>query len=390
MLLTEQIVIVCTTSHQKLQLQVKSLEACLADKAERSDMLTAVSTLQSTVGQKMDRAEADAALARKLDVRTFLASQSTVPVLDSLTLGSNPGVTGAQSGAQNAPPPPLLTYTNTAIAADASAAGTVGQNIPGVNNDTSALFTPGSARSGGRAASPHHPGPSEADIATYSALRGTTTGVDTPTLGGNHQHQHSPQTHDNTIGSGALNSTNNTSYASLLNTQQHAMSAAHASASRQNITPAVGLNRPTLKSGDMGGSSYTSAGGFNFADCVGVDRPPEVSSGALQPSLRRPPSGLGANLYSTVSATGALLGPGGQQGGALGGSGTGGLSGNNTGGMSGTLQHMHASDAWRERPGTPSSATYAHSASGKLGFSSTPMDSHSQVRFTYCQLTEHV
>lgn len=65
------------------------------DKADRADVLSAVSSLQAGLGQKADRADAEAALARKLDVRTFLASQSSVPALDTVSLGG--GGTAATS-----------------------------------------------------------------------------------------------------------------------------------------------------------------------------------------------------------------------------------------------------------------------------------------------------
>eukprot|EP00892_Ulva_mutabilis_P011247 jgi/Ulvmu1/8495/UM044_0029.1 len=67
--------------------QVKALQAAVVDKADRADMLSAVSSLQAALGQKAERAEAEAALARKLDVRTFLASQASMPSLDALSVG---------------------------------------------------------------------------------------------------------------------------------------------------------------------------------------------------------------------------------------------------------------------------------------------------------------
>jgi hypothetical protein len=48
-------------------------------KADRSDVLTTVGALQTMLLSKMDRAEAEQLLARKLDIRTFLASQSDAP-----------------------------------------------------------------------------------------------------------------------------------------------------------------------------------------------------------------------------------------------------------------------------------------------------------------------
>lgn len=79
-----------------ITVQVKALQQAVVDKAERGDVLSAVSSLQASLGQKVERADAEAALARKLDVRTFLASQSSVPALDgTLSLGCGGGSGGA-------------------------------------------------------------------------------------------------------------------------------------------------------------------------------------------------------------------------------------------------------------------------------------------------------
>lgn len=86
----------------RITLQVKALQQAVVDKAERGDVLSAVSSLQAALGQKVERADAEAALARKLDVRTFLASQSSVPALDgTLSLGSG----GTTAAAVAAPAP---------------------------------------------------------------------------------------------------------------------------------------------------------------------------------------------------------------------------------------------------------------------------------------------
>lgn len=82
-----------------VRLQVKALQQAVVDKAERSDVLSAVSSLQAAMGQKVERADAEAALARKLDVRTFLASQSSMPALDTLSLGGGGGSAAAAAAA---------------------------------------------------------------------------------------------------------------------------------------------------------------------------------------------------------------------------------------------------------------------------------------------------
>ena len=349
--------------------QIKALEVSLADKAERGDMLTAVSSLQAAVGQKLDRAESDAALARKLDVRTFLASQSSVPNnLDclSLTAGGVGGPSGGPSGTTTAtvthssPYGTPLSHAHMGAAHSGTSGNAATANPPQLPTAINDAYAPGaspSARSCGRAASPHlstgigeHPGAS-------TAPRGAS-GASTPTL----------SMHGAT-GSGSASSGG----------MQHAGGGIN----RHNITPAIGMGRPALKStGSDGGSSYANAvsaagmgvpgagvGDFNFSESSGR---PDGSSSMLRPPLARPPSGLGGNnMFSSDMTSGPSMFHTGHMHGAAGYAGLGGSSG---GVASGALQSLQVAEKWRERPGTPSSAQY-----GSSGIHSTPLSSQVRV-----------
>jgi hypothetical protein len=64
-----------------LHVQLSSLETSLASKAERTDVLCTLGTLQAMLLSKMDRTECEQLLARKLDIRTFLSAQSSASAL---------------------------------------------------------------------------------------------------------------------------------------------------------------------------------------------------------------------------------------------------------------------------------------------------------------------
>jgi hypothetical protein len=62
----------------------------LGGKADRSDVLTTLGALQTMLLSKMDRSEAEQLLARKLDIRTFLASQVEAPPKIHVNSGATP------------------------------------------------------------------------------------------------------------------------------------------------------------------------------------------------------------------------------------------------------------------------------------------------------------
>jgi hypothetical protein len=62
----------------------------LGGKADRSDVLTTLGALQTMLLSKMDRTEAEQLLARKLDIRTFLASQVEAPPKPLVNSGAAP------------------------------------------------------------------------------------------------------------------------------------------------------------------------------------------------------------------------------------------------------------------------------------------------------------
>jgi hypothetical protein len=124
------------------------LEEAVATKAERADMLSAVSNLQAGLGQKAGRNELEQALARKLDIRTFLAShaspagaqsgfvdrctppgvllpqQSTISRQSTATLDPEPGF--AVSSGRQLPPTPGIIMRQPAPSTLGSTAGDLG------------------------------------------------------------------------------------------------------------------------------------------------------------------------------------------------------------------------------------------------------------------------
>ena len=102
-----------------MSVQVKALEDALAGKADRGDVLTTLGALQTMLLTKMDRSEAEQLLARKLDIRTFLASQGDAPSLPRLASAppsDRGGGTPREAAAAAAPYPGI--GLETASAAD--------------------------------------------------------------------------------------------------------------------------------------------------------------------------------------------------------------------------------------------------------------------------------
>ena len=307
-------------------------------------MLTAVSSLQAAVGQKLDRAESDAALARKLDVRTFLASQSSVPnTLEGLSLAS--GGAAAPAAAQGS----LYGTPHSHVSPGAARQGTGAMNTSAIEqqysaqNDAYALATPNSVRSAAQAASPQPSATCRDPSGSNAVWRARGAGTPPLTIPGG-------------AGVGAVNCAG-----------AHAAGGIH----RQNITPAIGLVRPTLKAAEDGRGTFMDAakdtggqsagtGDFNFTENAGR---PHASSSTARPPLAQPPGGMlssdvsgGSNIFSEVHTHGPSCGAG--------------VGGSSSGVAAGALQPLQLAEKWRERPGTPSSGQH-----GISSYQGTPLSS---------------
>lgn len=85
------------------------MQDALAQKADRSETGTRIATLQAALQRKADYADVEQSLARKLDVRTFLASQATqqsASAVDSLCSTAALAATKSRVSQLLSQPPP--------------------------------------------------------------------------------------------------------------------------------------------------------------------------------------------------------------------------------------------------------------------------------------------
>ena len=60
-------------------MQVRALKDAVASKADRAELRDVSNALRAVVAAKIERAECEQLLARKLDIRTFLSTQASAP-----------------------------------------------------------------------------------------------------------------------------------------------------------------------------------------------------------------------------------------------------------------------------------------------------------------------
>jgi hypothetical protein len=305
---------------------VKALEASLADKAERCEILTSISSLQAAVGQKVDRAESEAALARKLDVRTFLASQSCVPARDSLSLGTacSGGAAIPHLGAHRGEGCSAPHYSPTTHATNAAAfVRTTGSTKPIGESTTEScskafeFATPTSAHAGGRTVNASH-FCEETNINYPAAILQHPHGVtNTPSL--------------TTYGIGGSGS---------LNTR---VAYTGGNSSRHNITPVIGPVRPMLRSGSEALFSCAAGTLHGNTGTVGPRLTEPEGSALHRPPLAQMPTRVGGNTFTGAGMDGAhVLNEGGPH--------------------SSALNPGQAARKGLEQPGTPSATAHVHTS----------------------------